>query len=415
MLEQTKKNGRVYDVQPGEKTVLSKPAKVPEFAFGPYRPITVYRNTDYDMWVKDEAHGDWYHYKGDTYPLTLISKETDHEELISGSFYLYGVVGQTNITGDEQNNDLIPYFVQDAPYVQKRYIPDINVMEMPFSMRSLDYGRVFTYPQGLKELLEDCPVAYADRYKRPVIRSQGHTYPISLEKQSFHWSELSDSCYPVVADLSETHFAVLDLEPTRTAEEEKVYESIMGYYEEETIRGGRHKLVRLDDSTFKFRYGNGLELIANGMITFYGINGIMLSSDPAPMRTTGFEPVGHVARTIEPADTPDEIKLLLGKLETYTGDLQVEKMQIREKHKFNTDNSNREFNILYDLYRIAIAPYRHEFPKESLPWILAACAHDIIDPREKHETQRNGLPYLVYLSAIICDKREGAKIWKPNQ
>ena len=52
-----------------------------------------------------------------------------------------------------------------------------------------------------------------------------------------------DSQYPVVADLSGTHFAVLDLEPARTTEEEMVYESIMGYYEEETMRGGRHKLV----------------------------------------------------------------------------------------------------------------------------------------------------------------------------
>lgn len=405
MLEQTKMNGRVYNVQPGEKSVLSRPAVIPEFEFGPYRPITVHRINDYEMWVKDEAHGDWYHYKGDTYPLTLVSRENVHNEQTPGSFYLYGVAGQGNI--------LVPYFVQDTPYVQKHIIPDIQVMEMPFSMRSLDYGRVFTYPDGLKELLEDCPVAYADRYKRPIIRSQGHTYPISLAKQSFKWSELSDSCYPIVADLSGTHFAVLDLEPTRTKDEDMVYESIMGYYEEDTIRGGRHKLVRLDDPTFKFRYGKGLELVANGMITFYGINGVMLSSNPEPMQTTGFAPVGHVARTIKPMDTPSEIDSLLVKLKMYTGDLQMIKMQIKDKHRLNTDNSNREFNILLDIYRVAIAPYRHEFPEESLPWMLAASAYDIIDPREKHATQRNGLPYLVYLSAIICEKKEGAKIWKP--
>ena len=105
-------------------------------------------------------------------------------------------------------------------------------------MRALDYGRIFTYPQGLKELLAECPVAHADRFKRPIIRSQGHTYPINLAKKSFKWEDLPDSQYPVVADLSGTHFAVLDLEPARTTEEEMVYESIMGYYEEETMRGG---------------------------------------------------------------------------------------------------------------------------------------------------------------------------------
>lgn len=410
MLEQTMKNGRVYNVQPGLKSVLSKPAKVKDFIFGPYRPITVYRITDQEMWVKDEAHGDWYHYKGKENALDLVSKESDHEELASGCFYLYGIAEQMV----EGKSVSIPYFVQDMPYVQKHIIPDIQTMEMPFSMRSLDYGRLFTYPKALKELLGSCPVAYADKFKRPVIRSQGHTYPISLHKGSSIWGDLPDGCYPVVADLSGTHFAVLDLEPTRTKDEDITYESIMGYYEEETIRGGRHKLVKLDDPTFKFRYGNGLELIANGMITFYGINGVMLSSDPPPMETTGFAPVGHVERSIGPMDMPEEIKELVGKLETYTGDLKLAKMQIQNRHRLNTDNSDREFHILLDIYKLAIASNRHHFSDDALPWILAAYASDVIEPREKHATQRNGMPYLVYLSAIICKNKEGAKIWRPT-
>lgn len=410
MLEQTKKNGRVYNVEPGEKSVLSRPAKIPEFVFGPYRPITVHRITDNEMWVKDESHGDWYHYKGDTDTLHLVSKVDDHKELAPGCFYMYGIAEHT-VDG---KCITVPYFVQDTPYVQKHIVPDINTMEMPFSMRSLDYGRVFTYPEALKELLGNCPVAYADKFKRPIIRSQGHTYPISLQKQFFNWNELGDSCYPVVADLSGTHFAVLDLEPTRTKDEDLTYESIMGYYEEETIRGGRHKLVRLNDPTFKFRYGNGLELIANGMITFYGINGMMLSFDPPPMETKGFAPVGHVERSIEPMEMPDEIGHLVKKLETYVGDLKLQKLQIQERHRLNTDNSDREFHILLDVYKLAVASNRHHFSDEDLPWILAAYAGDIIEPREKHATQRNGMPYLVYLSAIICKNKEGAKIWRPT-
>lgn len=406
MLEQIKKNGRVYEVEPGEKSVKSKPAIIPEFTFGPYRPITVYRINDQEMWVRNEMGNEWYHYKGDGYRLNLIEQTDIYQPPVSGEFYLYGAA--------EKDDVQIPYFVQDTPYVQKSIIPDIRTMEMPFSMLTLDYNRIFTYPEALKELLGDCPVAYADRFKRPVVRSNGHTYPISLEKQAYRWCELEDSQYPVVADLAGTHFAVLDLEPSRTSEEELVYESIMGYYEEETMRGGKHKLVRLDDPTFKFRYGNGLELIANGLITFYGINGTMLSSNPLPMKTEGFKPVGHIARTIKASDMPEEIKLLLAKLETYTGDMESVKIRIRDKHSGNTDNSNREFNMLLDLYKAALMPYRHEFPEEALPWMLASYAGDIIEPREKHATQRNGLPYLVYLSAIICERKEGAKIWKPT-
>ena len=140
----------------------------------------------------------------------------------------------------------------------------------------------------------------------------------------------------------------------------------------------------------------------------------MLSSNPLPMKTEGFKPVGHIARTIKASDMPEEIKLLLAKLETYTGDMESVKIRIRDKHSGNTDNSNREFNMLLDLYKAALMPYRHEFPEEALPWMLASYAGDIIEPREKHATQRNGLPYLVYLSAIICERKEGAKIWKPT-
>lgn len=406
MLEQIRRNGRVYDVKPGEKSVLSKPAVIPQYEFGPYRPVTIYRMNDNEMWVKDEAHGDWYHYRGSSYDMELISKEDVYETSVQGCFYLYGMA--------RKGEETFPYFVQDMPYVQKPLIPDVQHMQMPFSMLMLDYGRMFVYPKGLKELLKDCPVAYADRFKRPIVREAGHTYPISLKNQPSKWEDLPESTYPTVADLSGTNFAVLDLEPVHTMEEEAVYESITGYYEEETMRGGKHKLVRLDDTTFKFRYGHGLELIANGMITFYGINGLMLMSDPPPMKTTGFAPVGHVARMMKPMDMPEDVVSLVQKLEAYVSDVPARKARILARHQSNEDNSSREFNILLDLYRELFVNYREEFPENVLPWMLAASASGIIEPREKHETRRNGLPYLVYLSAIICERKEGARIWRPT-
>lgn len=405
MLEQIRKNGRVYDVRPGEKSVLSRHAAIPDYEFGPYRPVSVYRKDDQEMWVKDESHGTWYHYAGSGYMLQLSSTTDVHEEHGQGCFYLYGMA--------DSKDGRTPYFVQDAPYVSRPLIPDVQVMEMPFSMLSLDYGRTFSYPSRLKDMLKDCPVAYADRFKRPIVREAGHTYPISLAKRPSKWGDLPESYYPVVADLSGTHFAVLDLEPVHTEDEEAAYEAVTGYYEEKTMRGGKHKLVRLDDTTFKFRYGSGLELIANGMVTFYGINGRMLASDPPPMETTGFAPVGHAARMMKPMDTPKDVALLVRKLEEYAGDMSAHKARIRERHRMNPDNSLREFNILTDVYRDILIQYREDFSDDILPWVLASYAGDIIEPREKHGTSRNGVPYLVYLSAIICERREGAKVWKP--
>ena len=98
MLEQTKINGRVFNVKTGKKSVLSRPAVIPDIVFGPYRPVTVYRVTDNEMWVRDENRHDWYHYKGDDELLSLISKETVHMEEQEGSFYLYGMeIGRAHV------------------------------------------------------------------------------------------------------------------------------------------------------------------------------------------------------------------------------------------------------------------------------------------------------------------------------
>ena len=52
--------------------MLSKPAVIPQYEFGPYRPVTIYRMDDNEMWVKDESHGDWYHYQGSSYDMEFI-------------------------------------------------------------------------------------------------------------------------------------------------------------------------------------------------------------------------------------------------------------------------------------------------------------------------------------------------------
>lgn len=406
MLEQTKKNGSVYETEAGEKMVKNRPADTSKWKFGPYLPVTLYRKNDNELWMKDEAHGGWFHYEGPEDAMKLTGRQQDYIPEGDGFFYRYGMA--------VSKEETTPYFVQDMLFKGSSLVPDIRTFVMPFSLRSLSYDRTFTYPPELKELLRDQPAAYADRYKRPIIRRNGRTYPVSLTEIKTRWENLPDTHYPVVLDLSGSPFAVLDLEPEHSPEEELMFDSVMGYYEEKTMRGGRHKLVYLKDSAFKFRYGKGLELINNGMATFYGIDGEWFTGNPVPMPTEGFRPVGGGKSPLPPMERTKEASELLKKLDALTGSRDELYRAIKETYILDTDNSHREFCTLLDIYYQIIKPVADEFEKESLPWLLSACGEEIIEPREKHKTMRQGLPYLTYLAARIVGQHKdgGGKIWR---
>lgn len=181
-------------------------------------------------------------------------------------FYYYGQAQWK----DARTGDCISdaYYVQNIPTVTCDNIPDIQTMEVPLTLQKLDYGQTFTYPEELNQLLGNLSASYTDRYKRPIQRKFGRTYPIAMEKVTTTWKDLPVSTYPKVVNLSNTFFAVLDLEPDHTQEDLEEFQKMPGFYEEETPKGGKHKLIAINSKVFKFRFSKGLELINESMVTF---------------------------------------------------------------------------------------------------------------------------------------------------
>lgn len=421
MLEQSTLHGRIFHSEFSSKTLASKPASIGDISFGPMRLIDIYRISDWEFWVQHKKTGEWYYYHGtpetQIHPLAGIFSKNDPKIGIKAGeehfSYYYGKAlhKKSNMEDPLETS----YFVQNEPSVNFEGIPDINFMELPLTLQALDYNRIFRYPKEIKQLLAAVPACYVDRYKRPIKRIYGRTYPISMEKVTTTWKDLPETTYPVVIDFSKTNFAVADLEPEHTAEDLKHFDSLSGYYEEETPRGGRHKVIRVEDGRFKFRYSTGLEIINQSQVTLYGINGIWLSDEPEITGVSSYQKVGHVEREctarLERPDVSEEIALLKAKAEE---NISMAKMTAAKLYAADPDDSHGEFNVLNLLFHQDIKPYARHFSPDLLPWILEGYASDIISHREKHETLRNGVPYLVYLSDIIIGERQ-AKVWESQK
>lgn len=416
MLEQSTLHGRIFKSEVSAKILKSKPIAVDDIQFGPMRPVEIHRISDHEMWVQDRNRGNWYHYQdnGSDRELQLLEVK-DHMSLTSkGFFYYYGkALCKYNKIETEQETVEHDYFVQNVPSVTAYdKIPDINQMQMPLTMQALDYDQIFHYPTKLKKLLENIPACYVDRYKRPIKRKCERTYPIAMDQVKTTWTDLEETSYPVVVDFEKTIYGVVDLEPTHTEDDLAHFQGLSGYYEEETPRGGRHKIVRITDKTYKYRYSPGLEIINQSQVTLYGINAKWLADDPPILDITSYQTVGHekqrqIVAHLERPDVSKEVEALQKKA--------IENMSMgyeiaAKLYRMDTDDSHGEYMVLQTLFKHDIKPYARQFPKEQLPWILESYASSIINHRDKHETLRQGLPYLVYLSAIIC-RKEDSRIW----
>lgn len=399
MLEQSALHGRIYHSMLHDRTLASKPAMVADIRFGPMRPVIICRVSDAEMWVQDRNKGTWYHYKGmeGGGALRLDSCQDAFDASGMQAFPYY--YGKALYQGETEQN----YFMQNAPQVTYGGIPDISAMEMPLTVQALDYGQAFTYPKEVKALLRDVPACYVDRFKRPVKKVNGRIYPIAMAGVKTVWPDLPETTYPVVLDFSKTPYAVADLEPEHEEQDFALFNAMPGFYEEDTPRGGKHKIIRLVNDAYKFRYSKGLEIISQSQVTLYGINARWLCSAPEPIDMSGCRTVGHtehdIAKTVlERPDVSREVGLLEQKA---MENLSVAKMVAKHMYDKDTDISHGEFVALNTLYRQDIAPYAAQFERNLLPWIVEQYAKGVIEPRKKHETMRNGLPYLVYLAAVI--------------
>lgn len=416
MFEQSALHGILYRSEKQERSIASQTVSLSDMTFGPMRSIYIYPHSDQEFLVYHLQGQTWYHYQSlqigqrpqlqKTYTKEQLPAEFQawiHQE--NQFFYYYGQAQWK----DARTGDCISdaYYVQNIPTVTCDNIPDIQTMELPLTLQKLDYGQTFTYPEELNQLLGNLSASYTDRYKRPIQRKFGRTYPIAMEKVTTTWKDLPVSTYPKVVNLSNTFFAVLDLEPDHTQEDLEEFQKMPGFYEEETPKGGKHKLIAINSKVFKFRFSKGLELINESMVTFYGIHGTWITSNPFVADLESYQPVGHTTRQVttllERPDVSDIVQALQKKA---AENISMLDLKISEIYRTDPDNSHADFVALVTIYHSDMKPYELEFDKTQLPWIVEAYAKPLIPHREKHETMRNGLPYLVYLASIIIQERK---------
>lgn len=396
MLEQTVLHGPLYMSQIKGKTLISKPVVIQDVKFGPMRSITIYKESAYVI-VKDNRTREQYQYQQNTLVETNVSYTPTNE----GFSYFYGMA--------QYLGQLHPYFIQNQPIFSIPHIPDIHTFTLPQTLQSLDYKQIFTYPQPLLQLLQHLPATYTDIYKRPITQIGGRTYPIAITKVKTTVHDLIPSTYPIVIDLANTNFAVVDLEPNSTENDRQHFASLQGYYREDTPRGGKHLLVTLDSDIYKFRYSPQLEVINEGAITMYGINAVWENDTPPPLNVDNYAHTNTTSLNAPTTytthcDNEQQTQIMqyvqmLTQLHNkkYTGSQERAKQQYHQ----DSDTSHGEYLVLYVLWKQDIKPYQTQLPQLLLPWILQSYAVDCIPWREKHETQRNGVPYLIHLCQRI--------------
>lgn len=407
MIEQSFKHGSIYLSYIRKSMLVSKSVKVSDIAFGYWRPIEVYNQGEF-VYVKDLINQDIYLYSNGTLQIKTKTIQPKGE----GFFYYYGVAHiKDERTG---TNMTYPYYIQNKPRVTLEVSPQFDTFEVPRTIQDLGYDQEFDYDIQLRSLIGDLQASYVDRFKRPVQISDGRVFPIHIDNATTTFKDLKPSNYPIVINLANTAFAMLDLEPGYTDEDLRHFHQTPGYYIEDTPRGGKHKLVKLDTNIFKYRYSDHLEIINEGMVTIYGIAGRMHHRNPQPLDLKEYT---STVRTISAPVTQDVVSEDIAQYVSLLNEQNLATMSQGKDYARNTlnsdpDRSHGEYVALYTLYMQDIKPYASQIPHEALPWILEAYSRDVIPFRDKHETQRNDVPYLVYLSneVIHFDTKRSRKV-----
>lgn len=416
MLEQAKRNSPVYlsreVIENHKSKLISKSIAIPHIKFGPAIPIVIHRLLTTTKTLVEIVHGDapnFYIYDEQGQFIQraeLTEADTINDELYS---YFYGLA---HVDGFET-----PYLIQNNPPVSINQKPDMDTFELPPLLSGYPYQDMkFHYMDELINLFGDLTATYTDRYKRPLNPEAVKVkkfYPTSMDKVKTTFAEVANTPYPypIVIQLTSSHnqrFACVDLEPTHTDEDAKLAESFDAFYVEDTPRGGKHYIVRvpLSDDTFKYRLSDNLEVQVNCQITFYGINGQWLNDNPSESDFSQYKVVGHHTTEIETMTMPSNVDDIIQECIVAndrlgsTGREQAERVYITD-----SDESHADFVAILRLYNIDIKPFKTMIDKESLPWVLAGYASHYIPARAKHATERNGVPYLVYLSNIIINQR----------
>ena len=420
MLEQSSLNGAVYLslelVENGKTKLITKNAILSNIEFGPPSEIVLHQNPRTELilieYVNENSEGYLYEKSHDKWIKVDQIKSTNQIDDTLNR-YLYGMATYK----DKNTTYTVPYMIQnEPPNITLDIVPNRDECIMPPTLTGYPYDQIFTYDNKLIDLIGKLTATYTDKYKRPLhpaFMKSNKYFPVALENIATTFMEISKTPkpFPIVVMLNSSttyaDFACIDLEPGYTPDELVVAESFDAYYVEDTPRGGKHYLVKpnKENTEFKYRISEHLEVQVHCLITFYGINGKFLNDNPSESSFESYTVVGHNTMSLISTEAPTDIIDIVSEVTKAVDILGTTgKIKALRVYKTEPDDSRADFTALARLYYTDIIQFKTEIPIGSLPWVLAEYASTIIPARLKHSTSRNGVPYLVYLANKIVFK-----------
>lgn len=281
-----------------------------------------------------------------------------------------------------------------------------QLIQPPRSLTGFSYNQTFHYPQELVDLMSkhNVKTTITDKIKRPLnyeAFTKGLYYPTTMSAVKHSFSDIQTNEYPRVVELKDTPFAVVDLEPGFTKEDITWFYQYPMLYMEDTPNGGKHVLVYCNDEATKYQVTPKCEIIVNTMVTLYGINAKWIGNEQVV--SFPFEAIVHKTIDVQKVDIDEE--WLQEEVE------RLNKTVPKKSHMWLTawynnpdldgddlSESRLDFTALSKVWKRI-----HTQIYENKEWVLAYYTKQFIPYREKHDSLRQGLPYLVYLAKVIVD------------
>ena len=326
---------------------------------------------------------------------------------LTGEPYYFGLALVDGVT--------YPYYVKDMPTPTVNLPVQLELMEPPHTWTGFPCEQTFSLLPELVEILKDIPATYVDRYKRPLnaaLVDRHRYYPKTVKESGYTLGQLRQGThFPCVIDLNQfsvdgVKFGILDLEPGYTDTDLEWLQSFDIIYEEETPRGGKHFLFKHTSDRYKYRLTPNLEILTNALVTLYGINGRIINLNAQPSKLDDSLAVDYNPIEVVTAES-DVNQIVEWLLARNKGGLGRSNMQRRYERESQVDMSSAEFNAMRHLYVREIKMFESMMTESDVPWVLGEYARHVLPYREKHDSLRKGIPYIVYTAqkVILFEKK----------
>lgn len=234
-------------------------------------------------------------------------------------------------------------------------------------------------------------------------------------------------------------FVVLDIEPKCPKELRQKLMTMDALYVEKSMSGkGIHMVFKYpydiiakypnaaEKIVFKEPENGSYEILINHYVTFTG-NALEYEIDPNIEKmsfTELFEEMAAMQKSVQVNNVDfEELKPVeTGQIERvfellrYAADTWRKTPEDFTNQLGEVDNSKYEFayiGYLYDklntITKVSAIAEDHTYTDEEKVWIIYSIAKDVIPYREKHDSYRNGQPWLVYLITSVMAKYEDRK------